>query len=232
MRHLLHTIALSGLLLLPNRLASQTYGEWDRPCDSRYGPRFSAPFVHGVKFDGKEFLTDWRSESSERPLPSRNWYEAAPDPDPVSTDNVKRWYNAGVKVHCWVQRTPYWVSHMADPIEYRGSLSDNCNKGVGGNWELQPAPDGSGGSYDPYDPAYDEECEGTTDGGDPPSGGGTQYNPGDTTGGETVGWSDGVGTGSPSVCGDEALVEYVCIDYWDERTGGWVEWDCGYVTTC
>jgi hypothetical protein len=94
--------------------------------------------------------------------------------------------------------------------------------------------------YDPYDPAPslddpahslsgDDDCSG----GETSTGtGGTQYEPGDYTGGETVDWGTGVGNGGTSVCGDAALVEYVCIDVYDEETGFWEEWGCGYVTSC
>jgi hypothetical protein len=221
---------LFSLLLAPSSLAAQRYGEWDRACDTGYGPRFSAPFTHGVIFGEKEFLTEWRSEATARPLPSKNWYVATPNRDPVSSDNTKQWHNAGVLVHCWVERTPYYVSLMAAPIDYRGSLQDNCKRGAGGTWDVAPAPeDGSSGPYNPYDAWYEEECNGTT--GETQSGSGTAYNTGDFTGGETVTWSGGVGDGGRSVCGSLAVVEYVCIDVWDEERG-WVEWDCGYATTC
>lgn len=62
-------------------------------------------------------------------------------------------------------------------------------------------------------------------------GSGTQYQPGDYTGGETVDWGTGVGNGGVSSCGDAAKVEYICIDIWVDGEG-WVEWGCGYVTTC
>lgn len=64
------------------------------------------------------------------------------------------------------------------------------------------------------------------------SGSGTQYEPGDYTGGETVDWGTGTGNGGTSVCGEAAFVEYVCIDVYNEETGAWEEWGCGYVTTC
>jgi hypothetical protein len=76
---------------------------------------------------------------------------------------------------------------------------------------------------DPYDPCEDN-------GGSVGTGGGTQYAAGDYTGGETVDWNTGVGNGGGSECGAAAVVEYVCIDYWDGTQ--WVEWSCGYATTC
>jgi len=83
-------------------------------------------------------------------------------------------------------------------------------------------------AYDPY-ASGDGDCGG---GGDPGGGGsGTPYNPGDYTGGQTVDWGSGTGNGGSSVCGAAAVVEYVCIDIWYEGIG-WVEWGCGYVTTC
>ncbi|HEU4453733.1 MAG TPA: hypothetical protein VFR81_11770 [Longimicrobium sp.] len=85
--------------------------------------------------------------------------------------------------------------------------------------------------YDPYDPAMSMSAD--DGGGDCGSGGGgTQYQPGDYTGGETVDWGTGEGNGGTSACGDQAMVEYVCIDVYNEETGSWEEWGCGYVTTC
>lgn len=63
-------------------------------------------------------------------------------------------------------------------------------------------------------------------------GSGIQFNPGDFTNGETVNWNTGIGNGGASVCGSRAEVDYVCIDTWNERTGSWEEWGCGYVTKC
>ncbi|MGI9140832.1 MAG: hypothetical protein ACR2GJ_06980 [Gemmatimonadaceae bacterium] len=87
-------------------------------------------------------------------------------------------------------------------------------------------------AYDPY-ASYPggSDCEsggGAGSGG----GGGTQYQPGDYTGGETVGWSTGIGNGGWSACGSDARVEYICIDVWNASTERWEEWSCGYATTC
>jgi hypothetical protein len=84
-------------------------------------------------------------------------------------------------------------------------------------------------AYDPYDPMVSAYADG---GAAYDCGSGTQYEPGDYTGGETVDWGTGTGNGGTSVCGDKALVEYVCIDVYNPETGFWEEWGCGYVTTC
>lgn len=84
--------------------------------------------------------------------------------------------------------------------------------------------------YNPYDPMA--AGSGTDAGGCAGTGSGAQYQPGDYTGGETVDWGTGQGNGGTSVCGNEAMVEYVCIDVYNEETGFWEEWGCGYVTTC
>lgn len=81
-----------------------------------------------------------------------------------------------------------------------------------------------------YDPNNDGTC-GNGSGGDS-TGSGTQYYPGDNTGGETVDWSTGTGNGGGSACGAEAVVEYVCIDVWNAETQRWDGWSCGYATTC
>lgn len=81
-------------------------------------------------------------------------------------------------------------------------------------------------SYDPYsDGSADTNC-GTSGS----ASGGTQYYPGDYTGGETVDWTTGIGDGGSSLCGPLAMVEYACIEL--EEGGKWVLWGCGYVTTC
>lgn len=85
-------------------------------------------------------------------------------------------------------------------------------------------------SYDPYAPSPGSGCDGS--GGGENEGSGTQYSPGDYTGGETVDWGTGVGNGGTSACGTTAQVQYVCIDTWNEKTQSWEEWGCGYVTTC
>src|SRR5262245_15368285 len=97
---------LALLLLRASALSSQSYGEWDRPCSLRLSPRFSAPFVHGVIYQGKEFQTEWQSVNPNTPLPSYNWYEPVRDPNPLSTDGTSRWYGAKIEVHCTVERTP------------------------------------------------------------------------------------------------------------------------------
>lgn len=119
-----------------------------------------------------------------------------------------------------------------DPIDRpvlvrRGSTGEGgCGGSSGGDTELIAALD-----YDPYDPVMYEaaaaggSCTETESGG-------TQYQPGDYTGGETVDWGTGEGNGGTSVCGNQAMVEYVCIDVYNEETGFWEEWGCGYVTTC
>lgn len=104
----------------------------------------------------------------------------------------------------------------------------------GSDSDKQPACSCSGtikltnAKYDPYSTGQgDGDCDsGGSDGS------GTQYQPGDYTGGETVSWSTGAGNGGVSLCGDDAMVDYVCIDYWDAGRQRWVQWGCGYVTTC
>lgn len=84
--------------------------------------------------------------------------------------------------------------------------------------------------YDPYAEGPEEGDCGGDDGSGSGEGSGTQFSPGDSTGGETVDWSTGKGNGGSSQCGQDAVVEYVCIDFMTEE--GWKEWSCGYVTTC
>lgn len=85
-----------------------------------------------------------------------------------------------------------------------------------------------------YDP-YSDGDDGSMPCGDSDSGGegsGIQFKPGDNTGGETVDWTTGKGNGGSSECGAAAVVEYVCLDSWNEEKKQFEEWGCGYVTTC
>jgi hypothetical protein len=101
-------------------------------------------------------------------------------------------------------------------------------------------PPGGVDNYPTYSGSYDPYAEGGTDdgtcassegsGGGGGSVSGTQFHPGDSTGGETVSWSTGQGNGGSSACGGAAVVEYACIEQW--TSNGWETWGCGYVTTC
>jgi len=134
-----------------------------------------------------------------------------------------------------------WTGHFYGklyngPIVLNPAYDDDCGDDGAG---------GTGGSefavvvnpeYDPYDPSSsaDWDGRGCSDPDEESGGGvgtgGTQYEPGDSTGGETVDWGTGQGNGGTSVCGTTAIVEYVCIDVWDGTA--WTEWACGYVTAC
>lgn len=121
------------------------------------------------------------------------------------------------------------ILRSQDPIDRpvlvrRGDTDDGgCGSGGGTHMELT--------DYDPYDPDIHMGESGGGCAGEGEGGSGIQYQPGDSTGGETVNWETGVGNGGYSVCGDQARVEYVCIDVWVDGVG-WVEWSCGYATTC
>jgi len=59
---------------------------------------------------------------------------------------------------------------------------------------------------------------------------GEYYFPGTPSGGQRVYWQTGEGTGNPSICGQEAIVQYVCIDVY--VNGAWREYSCGFATVC
>lgn len=216
-------------------LSAQRYGEWGRPCDLQLAARFSAPWSHGVVFQGQEFLTQWASVDQTPPLEPVEWYAATPDRHPLNVDGTYRWDDARVEVYCYVVRTPYFVSYRANPTgNYSGTLRRvdvACGEG-GGDWGISDVLPVGDPEYDPYQPIGPGGggCEGSGSGSG--EGTGTQYEPGDSTGGETVEWETGIGNGGASACGDNAVVEYVCIDIWDAELGTWVEWNCGYATTC
>ncbi len=82
----------------------------------------------GVEFgDDKWFLTDWQSNLSDFPLPSRNWYHAVPNRNPISTDGTARWENAEIQVHCWVYRALYLFQRHYDVIAASGRLVELCD---------------------------------------------------------------------------------------------------------
>lgn len=92
-------------------------------------------------------------------------------------------------------------------------------------------------SYDPYYTGGESQTtHGCSTGGGGSGGGsassGTQYYPGDFTGGETVDWQTGIGNGGRSVCGTAAEVQPICIEIYNETTRQWEEWACGYATVC
>jgi hypothetical protein len=145
MRAIIAFLALVSISASP--LHGQTYGEWDVACPLYLTPRFSAPFNHGVIYQGKEFITRWRSVSQATPLPSYNWYEATPYANPLSTDGTSRWYGAKVEGHCTVDRNPYWVRYNVYPVAYDGQVR-SCSNGAGGNWYYITDPLDE--SYEPY----------------------------------------------------------------------------------
>jgi hypothetical protein len=161
--------------------------------------------------------------------PGLRWVTYATDPATPRVGTAE-WRMAAVGVHCywWVlgiigedilvveEYTKYGYIYKVDPIA--------CAPGTGtGGTSLV-----SEVSYDPYEPGP-APCSGSS--GDS-EGSGTYYSPGDPTGGETVDFGSGQGNGGTSICGAAAVVEYVCIDVWNETMGRWEEWTCGYVTSC
>lgn len=114
------------------------------------------------------------------------------------------------------------VTEDYEPVQFFGTVVE-CSSGSGDRRLLI--------DDDAYDPYYGGAgCSETSSGSGGGSGSGTQFGPGDSTDGETVDWKTGVGNGGSSVCGSKAIVEYVCIDILTED--GWVEWSCGFATTC
>jgi len=197
--------------------------------------------------DPPVFVTNWRNASGQGltqafydPTGS-TWYGSVPTL--TSIDGRARWRYAGIYVGCkklvWyrpngtIERVrPIFTTLYTEgtveeiPEDDTGGCCSGCGSGGGGGsgTELMPV---TSADYDPYYADYSADCGGT---GEAPSSG-TQYGPGDSTGGETVDWGSGIGNGGTSTCGTQAIVEYVCIDVWVDGVG-WVEWGCGYVTAC
>ena len=232
--HLRVGLVLFGIFCT-NSARAQTYGEWGRPCDLSLSPRFSAPFNHGVYYQGHEFQTRWQSVNRTMPLSSTEWYFAIPDPHPPSVDGDYQWDNAGVEVYCYIIRNPYFISYAATPTGlYRGTVRRATNTADGGGACGDSKEELYETGYTIYEDGSrvgDEDCGGGGGGGSG-EGSGIQFEPGDYTGGETVDWGTGIGNGGTSICGNKAVVEWVCVDVYNESTGVWEEWSCGYATTC
>ena len=151
MRLLHAAVGVACLCLCSTPVCAQRYGEWDRPCTLQLPPRFSWPFASGVIYGGHEWVTEWRSISQVAPLPSYNWYEATPDPDPVSTDDGARWIEARVEGHCTIEQNPYYITYHTYPVAFGGRVV-TCPSGGGGGgvWEVQYITEPGDPSYDPY----------------------------------------------------------------------------------
>ncbi|HEX8451882.1 MAG TPA: hypothetical protein VF647_07290 [Longimicrobium sp.] len=176
--------------------------------------------VDGYFFDANPFtLSRWTSQHT-------GIYSSTRGRRVVDMSGTKVWTDARANASCWdssVGPIHIWWARWEGHLGTVEDVNAACEGGTGGN-SVVTGPSDPG--YDPSDPNGDGCGDGT--GG---QASGTQFQPGQATGGETVTWSGGVGNGGTSVCGSLAVVEYVCIDVWDEEAG-WVEWDCGYATTC
>jgi hypothetical protein len=128
--------------------------------------------------------------------------------------------------HSAIFAATQWYGTFSDSIRCAGPThTASCGAGDDGKALMVDDP-----GYDPYsDP---ESCTGGGGSGQTDDASGVQYYPGDYTGGETVSWATGTGDGGSSVCGAAAMVDYICIDVYDEGSGSWREWGCGYATTC
>jgi hypothetical protein len=202
-------------------------------------------FFFGYEHAGHEWTDQWERDKVLDPV-NYSLAEYVPDGDPlyiVSRDDEARWYNPRLTVRCTL--TEWWsrgrIVRARDSYKVISNGGNVVECGGGGtSRELAEHTNPYASSYDPYAAdgysGGDGTCSGIGDGtssggtGGTSTGSGTQYEPGDYTGGETVDWGTGQGNGGTSVCGTTAIVEYVCIDIWDGV--GWVEWGCGYVTSC
>lgn len=201
----------------------------------------------GYEYAGYEWTDDWQRDRVLDPV-HHSIAEYVPRGDPyfiVSRDDRARWIEPRITVRCTI--TEWWSGGRIQRTLARfktiahGGTVQECGSGGGSSWELKPNPAPYDSNYDPYadhdaisadgmcgDGSTEEASTGET----VPTGNGTQYQPGDNTGGETVDWGTGIGNGGTSVCGTQAVVEYVCIDIFDPETGTWGQWSCGYATTC
>lgn len=151
----------------------------------------------------------------------------------ASRDNEARWYQAEIEVRCTAMDL-YLFGRIVMTLDRYMAVAnfgtvEECSSGPHTGYLDETA-------YDPYDSGWGGEgdsCATHTGSGSGGGGGsGTQFEPGQHTGGETVDWATGIGNGGTSVCGDAAVVEYVCIEIWNDVGQKWDYYACGYATTC
>lgn len=189
---------------------------------------FYKPIEGVTHHSGGEFNISWFIMS---PQYGPVTYQGEPSPA-YSTNRKLIWTNPTSNVTCFIDWYYLLPGNSMDAffrwhINFYGGTVSTCTSGGGGG-PFTVLDD----AYDPYDPAYFQDpSSAPACGGGTGTGGGTQYSPGDHTGGETVDWNTGIGTGFPSDCGPLAIVDYVCIDLWKDGVG-WVTWGCGYITRC
>lgn len=160
-----------------------------------------------VEHQGAGFFSVWMSESRAHPLPSRNWYVASPNTTILSVDGAVRWYDARVRVHCFVTRSMYLMTFHFHPIA------------TSGRTEIVPCTNGPGTAideqrYDPYDadPVVAGGCSTGGSGGHP---------------GKPGGDPDAGGSGT-----DECSIEYIYVEIsFDEGKTWEVIWE-GYTAVC
>lgn len=187
---------------------------------------------------GYSWPDDWRRQQVLEPLSGSlaryvPWSGAY---SLTSRDGKARWTDPSIDVVC-SRETHYLFGHIVGTTDWYKVVA------TGGTVSKICPPSGSGGTqltysasdedYDPYSSGGNTSCgddDGGGTGGDGEDNTGTQYKPGDYTGGGTVDWGTGIGNGGTSKCGATAVVEYICIDLM--TAGGWVEWSCGFATTC
>lgn len=189
----------------------------------------------GYEHEGYEWTDDWQRNRVLDPV-HHALAEYVPLGDPysiVSRDGRARWVEPRVTVQCtiieWWSRGRITRSLSRFRTIHNGGRVEPI-EGSGCGEEREEEATLYAASYDPMSP--EGGCGDGDDGSGGTEGSGTQYQPGDSTGGETVDWATGVGNGGESACGKDARVVYICIDIFNAETGAWEEWTCGYATTC
>jgi hypothetical protein len=188
-------------------------------------------FFFGYEHAGYSWASDWQLKTYLDPVDhARATYVPAGDPFYInSRDGRARWYHPAFIARCQIFEEWFFGRLVRSTIDIRVETNLGEVKECGGGTSMTlPA------EYDPYEPAdpYGEDGCTTYTGGGGGSGSGTQYQPGDSTGGETVDWETGVGNGGTSACGYTSKVEWVCIDTWNDVSKKWDTFACGFATTC
>jgi hypothetical protein len=201
-----------------------------------------AGYFDGYHHAGHEWTADWSRHRVLDPVmyslalyyPSEwDGFAAGKGNYIVSRDSRARWYQAELQVKC-TATDRYVLGRLFSTLERYNAVAnfgtvEECSSGPHTGYLDETA-------YDPYDSGWGGEgdsCATHTGAGSGGGGGsGTQFEPGQHTGGETVDWATGIGNGGTSVCGDAAVVDYVCIEIWNDVGQKWDYYACGYATTC
>lgn len=217
---------------------SEEYGKINHTSTSVHASSSQATTSVSMNYNGDKgevtaYLEEWKGYTLlKSAVPRRNMEDFA---FPKLDEDISQQTSLSSASNCGLTYRG-WGEFEASTDAYYGTTGTGFT-GVPKSVQLPPCAACGGDEmlisdpgYDPYNPGGDD-CGGSTGDGGSGMGSGVYYSPGETTGGQTVFWGTGEGSGNTSVCGSDAVVEYVCLDFYD-ASGNLDYRDCGYATTC